>query len=67
MLDRINPNLHMNKQVFFDEAEYTAVDIDTPFLTPKTEDPAGGVALDGARGPARDTPKTPDQETFQRG
>ena len=50
MLDRISPDLNMNKQVFFDEAEYPAIEIDTPFLTPITED----------------TPKTPDQETFQR-
>ena len=40
----------MNRQVFFDDEEYPDIEIDTPFLTPKTED----------------TPKTPDQETFQR-
>ena len=50
MLDRISPDLNMNKQVFFEDAEYPANEIDTPFLTPITED----------------TPKTPDQETFQR-
>ena len=50
MLNRISPNLHMNKQVFFDDLEYPFTEIDTPFLTPQTED----------------TPKTPDQETFQR-
>ena len=50
MLQRVSPNLHMNKQVFFDDEEYPEIEIDTPFLTPKTED----------------TPKTPDQETFQR-
>ena len=30
MLDRISPDLNMNKQVFFDEAEYPAIEIDTP-------------------------------------
>ena len=50
MLDRISPDLNMNKYVFFEDAEYPAIEIDTPFLTPITED----------------TPKTPDQETFQR-
>ena len=40
----------MNKQAFVDDVEYPFVEIDTPFLTPQTED----------------TPKTPDQETFQR-
>ncbi len=49
-MEEISPDLNMNKYVFFDEAEYPAIEIDTPFLTPKTED----------------TPKTPDQETFQR-
>ena len=34
----------------FDDAEYQAIEIDTPFLTPETED----------------TPKTPDQELFQK-
>jgi hypothetical protein len=50
MLERISPELNMNKEVFFDVAEYPAIEIDTPFLTPKSED----------------TPKTPDQETFQK-
>ena len=50
MLERIRLNLNMNKQVFFDDAEYPAIEIDTPFLTPINEA----------------TPKTPDQETFQR-
>ncbi len=50
MLDRISPNLNMNKYVFFDGAEYQAIEIDTPFLTPETED----------------TPKTPDQQIFQK-
>ncbi len=50
MLDRISPDLNMNKQVVFDEAEYPAIEIDPPFLTPITEA----------------TPKTPDQETFQK-
>jgi hypothetical protein len=49
-LEEINPNLNMNKYVFFEDAEYPAIAIDSPFLTPLTED----------------TPKTPDQETFQR-
>ena len=42
--------MRTNKQAFFDDADYTAVEIVTPFLTPKTAD----------------TPKTPDQETLQR-
>ena len=51
MLQRIKPDLNMNTDVFFDDAEeFPAIEIDTPFLTPVT---------------AR-TPKTPDQETFQR-
>ena len=40
----------MNKQVFFDDVQYPFIEIDTPFLTPKTEE----------------TPKAPDQETFQK-
>ena len=31
ILDRIGPNLNMNKQVFFDDAEFQAIEIDTPF------------------------------------
>jgi len=50
LFEKVNPNLHMNKQVFFDDVEYPFIEIDTPFLTPQTEE----------------TPKTPDQETFQR-
>ena len=40
----------MNAQAFFDGVEYPFTETDTPFLTPQTEE----------------TPKTPDQETFQR-
>ena len=51
MLERISPDLHMNKDVLFEDAEeYPAIEIDTPFLTPPTET----------------SPKTPDQETFQK-
>ena len=51
MLERIGPELHMNKGVLFEDAdEFPAIEIHTPFLTPLTET----------------TPKTPDQETFQR-
>lgn len=50
LLERISPELNMNKEVFFDDEEYPFIEIDTPFLTPETET----------------TPKTPDQETFQR-
>ena len=51
MLERISPELNMNKDVFFEDAEeFPAIEIDTPFLTPATET----------------TPKTPAQETFQR-
>ena len=42
--------MHMNRQVFSDDEEYPEIESFTPFLTPKTGD----------------TPKTPDQETFQR-
>ena len=41
MFERVSPNLHI---------VYPFTEIDTPFLTPQTEE----------------TPKTPDQETFQR-
>ena len=51
MLERISPELNQNKDVFFEDAEeFPAIEIDTPFLTPVTAT----------------TPKTPDQETFQR-
>ena len=51
MLERISPELNMNKDVLFEDAdEFPAIEIDTPFLTPPTET----------------TQKTPDQETFQR-
>ena len=51
MLQRISPELNQNKDVFFEDAEeFPAIEIDTPFLTPVTAT----------------TPKTPDQETFQR-
>ena len=35
MLQRISPELNMNKDVFFEDAEeFPAIEIDTPFLTP---------------------------------
>ena len=38
MLERISPELNMNKDVFFEDAEeFPAIEIDTPFLTPVTE------------------------------
>ncbi len=33
-LEQTSPNLNMNKQVFFDDVEYPAIEIDTPFQTP---------------------------------
>ena len=50
MLERISPELNMNKDVFFEDADENAIKIDTPFLTPATEI----------------TPNALDQETFQR-
>ena len=44
------PKLAHEQAGVFDDEEYPEIEIGTPFLTPKTED----------------TPKTPDQETFQR-
>ena len=37
-LEEISPTLNMNKHVFSDDAEYPAIEIDTPLLTPITED-----------------------------
>ena len=48
--NKINPTLKIHTHVFSDDAQYPAIEINTPFLTPDTDD----------------TPKTPDQETFQR-
>ena len=33
--NQIIPTLNMNKHVFSDDAEYPAIEIDTPFLTPE--------------------------------